>query len=327
MMVRFPRFWRKGALFCAVLCLLTAYSVSAQVSPKPGRRFALIIGGIGGEEAFTKKYLEQTQRMYNLLVERLQYQPANILYLFEDPALDSVRITGRSTAAEVKKAVRRLARELKPEDQLFVFMVGHGTFDGRWSKFNLVGPDLRDLDYAELLSRLPTDRIILVNTSSASGPFIKRISNKERVIVTATKTGLQNQETHFADFFIDAFASDAADINKDKRVSLAEAFRYARVHLEKWYGDKRRLAAEKPLLDDNGDGEGSPKLENAADGLWARRVYLAPVSQELEAALQKSRSGVPQSPREKLLFEKLALEQKIEDLKARKSQLTARAYT
>ena len=312
--------------FVALLLLTPSSIFYSQSAINFGARYAVIIGGIGGQKEFTEEYFDQTNRMYDLLVNELNYKSANVFYLFEDLAYDSLKIKATCTAANVRDVMNRLAGKMKPEDQLFIFMVGHGTFDGTWSKFNLVGPDLKAIDYAQLLAKLPTKKVILVNTSSASGPFIKKLSGKERVIITATKSGREYFETNFANFFLDAFTANQADLNKDNRVSMLEAFEFAKTSQDKWYEDQRRLRAEHPLLDDNGDGKGSQDLAEADDGKWASRVYLAGLSSELQTSLQRAKSGA-QAPADSLRLEKLALEQQVDDLKAKKEQLSSQAYT
>lgn len=290
-----------------------------------GERYAIILGGIGGQEEFTQKYFTQTSHMYDLLIENLGYKKENIFFLFEDPSLDSLKIHYKATAVNVRKVFNKLTKTMKADDQLFVFMVGHGTYDGDWGKFNLVGPDLKDIDFARFMARLPTQKIIVVNTTSASGPFIEKLSGKERVIITATKSGTEYHETTFADFFLEALATDEADFNKDNRISLLEAFKFAKAQQDIWYEEKRRLRAEHPLLDDNGDGEGTQELEDGTDGLWASRVYLGPISAELKATFEKVKTG-SHTPIDSLRLKKFMLKQKIEDLKAKKSQMKSDEY-
>lgn len=309
-----------------LLFLFNTHLTRAQSNLPFGERYAVILGGIGGQEEFTKKYFSQTSRMYNLLVDSLEYRRENVFYLFEDAAYDSLRIQYKATAVNVRKVFNHLARTMTPADQLFLFMVGHGTYDGDWSKFNLVGPDLRDIDFARLLAELPTKKIIVVNTTSASGPFIEKLSGEERVIITATKSGSEYFETRFADFFLDAFGAEGADFNKDNRISLFEAFKFAKSRQDTWYEEKRKLRAEHPLLDDNGDGEGTHDLENGSDGLWASRVYLGPIDIQLESKYINVKSGTL-SPADSLRVEKFRLEQEIEDLKAKKGQMNPAEYS
>lgn len=313
----------KTVVLC--ICLLPSSAAYSQSSVSLGERYAIIIGGIGGQQVFTEKYFEQTTRMYDLLTQGLRYDEENIIYLFEDTGYDSVRIDQAATAQYVKQAFKTAGEKMTPEDQLFVFLVGHGTFDGRWSKFNLVGPDLRGIDYAKLLAELPTRRIVFVNTSSASGPFIKTLSAEERVIITATKSGTQYHETSFADFFLDALSGTDSDFNKDGKVSMLEAFQYARRQQDQLYEDERRLRTEHPLLDDNGDGEGSQAPDDSDDGRWASRVSLYPVSPELQVTLEKAEAGTL-SPADSLRLEKARLTTAVEDLKAKKDQLSSEEY-
>ncbi len=307
------------------ILIFTCALASGQSSLAVGKRYALVVAGPGGQAEFTEKYREQTVRLYDVLSDSLDYQPADITYLFEDPSRDSLRITGEPTAANVRAAFRSLRARMKPDDQLAVFLIGHGTFDGHWGKFNLVGPDLKDIEYAQLLAGLPSQKVVFVNMSSASGPFVNKVSGEKRVVVTATKSGTQYFETNFMDFFLDAIASHRSDANKDGRVSLLEAFTFARTSQDNWFEEKRRIRAEHPLLDDNGDGIGSQRLKDSKDGLLAARVYLGPASRELESMLQRAQAGAD-SPKDKLLLEKLQLEQKIDDLKAAKVQMDGADY-
>ncbi|MFQ5640601.1 MAG: hypothetical protein ACE5IR_21690, partial [bacterium] len=315
------------------LCLLvpivffTQFSfLSAQVNSAFGERYAIIIGGIGGQEEYTEKYFSQTSRLFDLLVNKMGYDPDKVSYLFEDTGFDSLNIDYQATAENVRTVFRQAGQTMTKKDQLLVFLVGHGSYDGFWSKFNLVGPDLRDIDFNLLLSQLPTKKIILINTASASGPFIEKLSSKERVIITATKNGFQHYETNYAGFFLDALSTEEADFNKDSRISLKEAFHFSKTSQDRWFEEQRRIRSEHPMLDDNGDGEGSLHLEKSKDGLWASRVFLTPVSQEIRSSFQKIKTGMS-TKADSLQLQKVALEEEIETLKARKNQMGGSEYT
>jgi len=309
-------------LFLLALLLLTATLHVAGMAD-PGARYAVIIGGPGGLENFTAKYLEQTQRLYELLTNRFHYDPKNITYLFGDAAGDSAAIDGAADADNVRASMARLAQVMTEQDGLLLFMIGHGSFDGTWAKFNLLGPDLTDLEYARMLARLKAKNIVIINMSSASGPFISKLSGSNRIVITATKSGRQYHETTFADFFLDALSSEAADADKDARVNVAEAFAFARAKQDEWYAEKRRLRAEHPLLDDNGDGHGSQFIaDNAKDGRLARTVFWAAET----ARLPQADAADKDAPEYELVQQKLRLQQAIETLKRQKDTLSETAY-
>jgi hypothetical protein len=197
-----------------------------------------------------------------------------------------------------------------------VFLIGHGSFDGKESKFNLVGPDLSASDYNALLAALPTKRVVVFNMSSASGEFVKSLSAKGRVVITATKSGQETNATRFPGFLIAALKATDADTDQDGHISVLETFVYANRLTADFYTRAGRLATEHALLEDNGDGVGHEKAE-AGEGLLARATYLDSLSVD-EAAVTAATG--------KLLRERTRLEGEIEQLIARKSGMPEAEY-
>lgn len=151
-----------------------------------------------------------------------------------------------------------LERETKAGKQpLWVVLIGHGTYDGKEGKFNLRGPDVSDAELGEWLKPCPRP-LAVVNCSSASGPFLNRLSGEDRVIVTATRSGSEVNFARFGDHLSSAIADAGADLDKDGQTSLLEAFLAASHRVEEFYKQEGRLATEHALLDDNGDGRGTP---------------------------------------------------------------------
>src|SRR5436305_8230608 len=81
-------------------------------------------------------------------------------------------------------------------EPLWLVLIGHGTSDGREAKFNLRGPDVSDIQLAEWLAPIKRP-VVVLDCASASGPFLNRLSGKDRVVVTATRSG---DEQNFACF-------------------------------------------------------------------------------------------------------------------------------
>ena len=179
---------------------------------------------------------------------------ANIIYLADKPDRNPSRIRGRSTREGVEKAFATLAARATVDDEVVVVLFGHGSFDGRQASFNLPGPDLSAADYAALLGRLSSRRVAFVNTTSSSGAFLQPLAAPGRVIVTATRTGGESNETRFPAYFVEAFGAQAADTNRDGQVSLLEAFDYARAKTAKAYEQDGLLLTEHAALEDGGDG-------------------------------------------------------------------------
>ena len=142
-------------------------------------------------------------------------------------------------------------------DELWLVLIGHGTFDGRVARFNLRGSDLTDAELATLLARLRRPTVV-IDCSSSSGPFINRLSAAGRVVIAATRSGNEQNFARFGDYFSAAIADLTVDYDRDGQVSLLEAFLAASRRVAEFYRTEARLATEHALLDDNGDGLGTP---------------------------------------------------------------------
>lgn len=208
--------------------------------------------------------------------------------------------------------------------ELWLVLIGHGTFDGKEAKFNLRGPDFSATELAEWLKpfRRP---VVVINCASSSGPFINKLSAPGRVVVTATKSGAEQNYARFGQFIAGAIADPAADLDKDGQTSLLEAFLMASRQVSEFYETEGRLATEHALLDDNGDGLGTPAdffrgvravkkpaSGGSVDGLRAHQIHLVRSAQEqkmppemrarrddLERAIANLRDSKPQLGEEK----------------------------
>jgi len=304
-------------LTLAMLSAAAYAQVENGVTPKDAapdpRKFAVIISGASGEAAYARQFAQWTTNLKTVLTGRFGFAPDHIKLLTEKPGAGN---TAPATAEEVKRLFSALKSELKPDSPLFIFLIGHGTWDGKEAKFNLVGPDLSAAQYNQLLEQLPTQHIVIFNLASASGEFIKPLAAKGRIIVTATRSGQEQNATRFPEFLIAALTANDADSDQDGHISVLETFAYANRLTAEFYTRAGRLATEHPLLEDNGDGAGHDKME-AGDGLLARATYLDSLS-VADAALTAATA--------KLLRERVRLESEIEQLIARKSSLPENEY-
>lgn len=189
-----------------------------------------------------------------------------------------------------------LTRESKEgHAELWLILVGHGTFDGKEAKLNLRGTDVSATELASWLKpfRRP---VIVVNTASSSGPFLPMLAGDRRVVVTATRSGYEQNYTRFGRQFAEALLDPQSDLDQDGQTSLLEGFLSASFRVADFYKTEGRLATEHALLDDNGDGLGTPAewfrglratkrpRDNAPlDGLHAHQFHL--IRSEAEAAL------------------------------------------
>ena len=278
--------------------------------PVPAGRRSAQRRARGGQE-YAQQYDQWTTTLQRVLQDRMKIEAATITVL-----TDTTAAAKRSTAENVRRAISGIGRRMSGSDLLFVVLIGHGTYDGVDAKFNLVGPDLESSEWASLVEGLP-GRVVLVNTSSASFPFIERFTGERRIVITATDSVAQRFDTIFPDYFIKALGDEQADLDKNGRISIWEAFCAAAGAVRRHYQQRGQLATERPLLDDNGDGRGRDATEAGDDGSTASRTYLdeqvagaAPTDEVLLDLLQK----------------RAVIEGEIEELKVRRSFMQPPEY-
>jgi hypothetical protein len=204
----------------------------------------LVVTGVPGDDEHAQKFQKWATTFIDAAKKKDGVPDANITYLSDKKA----------TREGIDAAFTALASRAKPNDTAIVLLIGHGSFDGRQAAFNIMGPDLTDVEWAKLLAKLPS-HVAFVNTSSASGAFLKAVSAPGRVVITATKTGGEKLDTMFPEVFVEAFADDGADRDRNGHVSLLEAFEYARAKVTQAYQQKGLLLTEHATIDDGGEGQ------------------------------------------------------------------------
>ena len=134
------------------------------------------------------------------------------------------------------------------------------------------------------------------------------------MIVAATRSGQEGNDIVFYDYFLEALESPAADEDKDQKVSVWEAFKYAVAATDRFYKEEGRLETEHPALSDNGAEKITANVKEAP--LLARAI-----------SFQVDRPVVSNDPKmQAFLTQKKDLEQKIEQLRINKSSVPDTEY-
>jgi hypothetical protein len=292
--------------FCMFLMIPSAASA--------GDRYALIISGASGGPRYAQRYQALRKSLVATLGQKFGYADNHLIILAEAPEAGGVR---SATRENVRAALGELRQRVAKDDVVLVFLVGHGTtLDSDDGKFNLVGPDLTGDQWASLIKPI-AGRVVFVNTTGGSFPFLHRIAGPGRVVVTATNSVAQQFDTVFPEFFVKAFDDPSADLDKNGKVSIWEAFNYASAAVKTWFEERGQLATERPLLDDTGAGIGREAGSPGPDGALAQVTYLQPdAAVPLTADTELAR----------LLKQRAELESALELLKARKATVPTDQY-
>lgn len=261
----------------------------------------VIVSGIGGDPRYTRQFGELSASLADAASRRARVPDTSIVWLGDTSSRANRWFRGASTRENVERTLAGIAAR-PGDDALFLVLIGHGSGEGSETRISLPGPDLTAADFARMLDRFGKRRVAFLNLTSGSGDMLPVVASASRVVITATKSSFQRNESQFARYLVDAFAKDGADTDKDARISLLEAFRYAEAETKRYYETDNKLSTETSQIADAGQ--------------LASRFFLT-----------GGNGGAVASGRLASLYnERTALDERIQSLKNRKSSMTADAY-
>ena len=256
-----------------VLLIVLFLAAFARAEEAPDRASVILVVGAGGEEKYAGTFAKWASH-WQQAAEAGGVKIATV-GLEESGETDRQRL----------KSLIESERKDGPQE-LWVVLLGHGTSDGKEPKFNLRSDDLRASDLVDWLKPIQRTTVVVCGFSS-SGAWLKPLAAAGRVVVTATRTGAENNYARFGGYFAQAIGDPAADMDKDGETSLLEAWLVASRKTADFYKEEGRLATEHSLLEDNADGLGTPaewfrgvravkkaKDGTPPDGLRAAQIHL-----------------------------------------------------
>jgi hypothetical protein len=263
----------------------------------------VIVSGLGGAPNFTQSFAQLSAELAQAAHDRAGLADSAIVWFGEAAAQRSSPkwYRGVSTRENVERTLARLAAA-NADARIMLVLVGHGSGEGRETRISLPGADLTAADFARLLSAFGNRPVAFINLTSGSGDMLPVLSAPNRVVMTATKSAFERNESQFGRFFVDALSKEGADTDKDGRVSLLEAFTFAEAEVKRFYETDGRLATEHAQLSD--------------DGQLARRFFLTGGATRVSSNARLNA----------LYAERFALEEQIQALKKKKASMTADAY-
>ncbi|MCG8650961.1 MAG: hypothetical protein MI861_14070, partial [Pirellulales bacterium] len=288
--------------------LLLAGNTSAE-TPSDANGEIILVVGAGGTDQYAKQFSKWADR-WRQVAEKSEVQLTFIGPGQADQTPDRERLEKAIQGASAKRG-----------GPLWIVLIGHGTFANKIAKFNLRGRDFSASELADWLA--PIQRpVVVIDCSSSSGPFINRLSAKNRVIVTATMSGVQQNYARFGQYFSEAISSPSSDLDHDDEVSVHEAFLQASAGVKQFYESEARISTEQALIDDNGDGRGTPakmfrgtrpiakaKDGSDLDGKFASRITLSPTRFRLSLTADE-------------VAERAEIEQQLDQLRQKKDVLS-----
>jgi len=242
------RAWGRRFLLPAVGTLmwsvLTASSAAAQ------QTHVLIVSGLSGDPAFKRSFQQIAATVQDAARQRWGVADSSLIVLTED-SVRSPRSRGQATREAIGRAMLTLSTRTRPGDVVLVLLLGHGSGEGAGSKVNLPGPDATASDYAGWIAGFARQTVVFINAATGSGDFLPVLQGPNRVIMTATRSAVERNGSVFGEHLAAALSGEAADSDKDGRISVLEVFRYATREVAKVYDSSQRLQTEHAQLSDS----------------------------------------------------------------------------
>jgi len=241
-------------ILAGFLALLALQRSSIAASPQ-----GLILCGSSGEDAYRTKFAGWSNRLHSVLI-KAGFAESNIRILRE-PESGKPPDESSISLASIQSALENIAKMVTPQDDLFIFMIGHGSFINKETRFLIPGPDLNSAQLKSMLAPIKARRVIVIDSTASSAGFINELSGPNRIICTATKSVNEVNAANFMEYFIQGLEEGSADSNRDERISVLEACRQAGFLTEAGFQDRGLVPTEHCILDDNGDELGTRVLD------------------------------------------------------------------
>jgi hypothetical protein len=237
----------KRAYRTAILLALMALTPMRLVAQ---RMHVVVVSGLAGEPRFRARFDQLAGMLADTARTKWGVADSSVILLGED-STNAPRRMRRATRDEIAQSFVRLSRRVSPGDVVLVFVNGHGSGEGAGSRVSLPGPDATAADFAGWLAGFTRQTVVFVNAASGSGDFVGALAKPGRLIITATRTALERNETSFAAPFVRGLTGTEADGDKDGRVSVLEAFTFAKKEVERAYEADNRMLTEHAVLSDS----------------------------------------------------------------------------
>jgi len=277
-----------AARICGIACCLAACVLGTARLAAAQDTYFLVITGVEGDPEHGEQFHKWASALIDAAKNKGGIPESNITYLADKVERDPAHIGGRSTRENVTKAFTDLAGRARPSDEVFIVLFGHGSYNGQQAAFNLPGPDLTVPDYAALMMKIRSSRVVFVNTASSSGEFAKGLAGPGRTIVTATRTGGERNEPRFPAFFVEAFTGEGADRDRNGRISVQEAFDFAKARVQQAFEKEGYILSEHATLEEATTGVAATLFLESEK---SRSAEIANVSDPaLRAALEEKRT-------------------------------------
>jgi hypothetical protein len=289
-----------------LLMLFAAATAGAATAAAGGaaRQQVLVVAGLGGEPAWEEAFTAAASG----IADGARAAGHDCVLLHGDAA----------SASGIVGAIAAAAASLAAGDAFVFVFVGHGSYDGETFRLNVPGHDLDAEALRAALAGIRARRQAIVLATSSSGAVADTLAAPGRLVLTATRSGGERTASDFGSLFAASLATGAADIDKNGRLSIDEAYAYAEARLRADDVAAGRLATAHPQRTGD-DAPGALVLGRLVAAAGSRPADAS------EAAGGSPDAGTPPAA-DAHADERAALEEAVAALRARRAELSVDEY-
>jgi hypothetical protein len=235
------------------------------IVPARGDR-ALIVVGLPGDNEHAASFGELARTYREWLTGPLGFPQSGVRILF-GPNGEPSQKAGAATREAMALEASAIREGLAPDGRLWVMVLGHANVRGGHVFLHLPGPDLRDDELAKLFEGINCREQVFWITTAASGGFLRALSAKGRIVITATTADGEVNETEFPHALAEVCRQPIAELDQDAdgNVTVWDVFLRLGKLVDARFAADKRTPTEHALLDDNGDQVGTERPD-AEDG-------------------------------------------------------------
>lgn len=197
--------------------------------PPPKVRHALIMCGHPGDSGHVKSFADTVRKLGDGLAKTIGIPKERQHILFgSDRPKDLPGASGPATREAVTEKVAEVRKLIGAADGLWVICLGHAHHDGRQAWWNLPGPDISAAQFGKLFADVACREQVFIMTTSLSGYFVAPLARRDRVVIAATESDAETNETTFPAVFAQILAGGLQlaehDVDKDGKLSLFDLY-------------------------------------------------------------------------------------------------------
>ena len=189
-------------LFAALLLLVLL------VPQLTAERYACILALHAGTPELTEENKRFCQELYNLLKEK-GFQEKNIKWL---STLPQKGLSETAALTNVRTTFDRMEKELKAEDELYLFSVGYLSANPRRVALATTGGRMLGRELAERLDSIKAKQFLFLFNTQGSALF-EKLAHGTRFVVSATDDAGQINPPRYPRFFLAEWRKDGSSTN------------------------------------------------------------------------------------------------------------------